>query len=71
MDKHTRATVRRLKNSLSYVNKRIRKNEENLVKSYKERREIEELLEKLRVDPTFIDGKIKSEGSQKNLNGGL
>ena len=48
MNDHTRAIETRLQKSLNFVNKRIRKTEENLAKAYKERHEIEKLIERLK-----------------------
>ncbi len=48
MNKHTRDIENKLQLKLNFVNKRIRKLEENLVKAYKERHEIESLQEKVK-----------------------
>lgn len=55
MNKHTRAVNTRLDRSLKFVNKRIRKLEENLAKAYKERHEIEQLQEKLKQGLEGVD----------------
>lgn len=48
MNNHTRVVGVNLQKSLNFVNKRIRKIEENLANAYKERHEIEELIKRVK-----------------------